>query len=188
MRKSQRGQGLIPRLTMGQLTVRPLQETFTVFIKKAVEGLRLVDFPQRRFLLLDHIEINQRQFHLVQAALTAQQSAVYLQLRPMQHPMVGGLPLQIATKGFDFFQAVTAGIVTIGPATHMQVAVVTGQGYFPLITLTATAGDGGVPGNALLSGGRRGETQIQVAAFGGELRQGAHRHGIAAHSVSRQRT
>jgi hypothetical protein len=90
--------------------------------KNAAMHLALKDFDQTGFLFADDVEVHQRQIDLLKLEFLAHQPAVDLRLRPVQLTVVGRLLAQVATVGFDFFQAVLRGVVAVRPALDLQAA------------------------------------------------------------------
>ncbi|MCY1186039.1 hypothetical protein D9M73_268730 [compost metagenome] len=92
--------------------------------------------------------------------------------------MVGRHARKVAAIGLHFLQAVEVRIVAIGAAAHPQGAELAAEGQCGQVALATPAGHQGVAGDAFLGGGRRGETQVEVALLGGELAERAHGHAV----------
>ena len=128
--------------------------------------------------LRGHVKVDQRQRHLGQLAAAAEQSAIGLQLRPMQLTPVFRDVVGASTDGLDLFQAAVARVVTIGPAAQVQRADIALQRDLGFVVLTSAAGHQALTLEPFHGGGRRRESTVQVAALGSEFAQGPDRHGV----------
>jgi hypothetical protein len=164
---------------VGGLLRRPGGKTPALLLEEGLQRCGLARLDKHSLLTGVDLVIDQRQCHLLQAQLAADQRAVDPGLRPVQLAVVVRHLGQVATVGLDLFQAPGHGIPAVGPAAHAQRPPVARQRHLGLVTRAPAGGDHAVAFHPLGTGGRWGEAQVQVAAFGGELAQGAHRHGVA---------
>ena len=71
-----------------RLAARPRHVTLALIAKKSAQGVSRADLHQHRLLLCCNVEVHQRHLQLRQAPCLAQQMAINLGLRPVQHPVV----------------------------------------------------------------------------------------------------
>lgn len=138
----------ITRITVRHFLFGPMQKQAALVLEEVLQGLGVEGFDQAGFLLADDVEIHQRQVDLLHIELAAHQPAVNLGLRPVQLPMIGRLLAQVATVGFDLFEAVLRRVVAIRPALDLQLQVLAFQRDFTLILLATPRSHGTMPGNA----------------------------------------
>ena len=183
VRKAQSLEALVAFLAVGRLLFRPGQKTRTLQLEEFAQRLRPEALAQNRFLLADDIEVHHRQIHFLQIQLRTQQPAVDLDLRPVQQPVILRNAADIAAVRLDLFQQVLVGIVTVRPATDLQVLKAAAQCQFAQVGCATPRCHRAMPGHALLGSGRRGEAQIQIPFLGSELAQTAHGDAVAHVSV-----
>ncbi|MNN22526.1 hypothetical protein D3C81_1358850 [compost metagenome] len=164
---------------MGHFLFGPLQEQRALLLEKGLEGFGAEGLDQAGFLLADDIEIHQRQIDLLKFEFAAHQPAVDLRLCPVQLAVIGRLLTQVATVGFDFFQAGLRRVVAVRPALDLQLQKLAFEHHFALILFAAPRGHSAVAGDAFQRRGRWGEAQVEVAGLGGELAQCAHGNAVA---------
>ncbi|OQC02801.1 MAG: hypothetical protein BWX79_02751 [Alphaproteobacteria bacterium ADurb.Bin100] len=177
-RKGQRAQRLVPGRPVGGLLRRPGGKVPALLLEKGLQRCGLARLRENGLLACVDVVVDQRQRHLLQAQLVADQRAVDTGLRPVQLAVVVRHMGQVATVGLDFFQAPGHGVPAVGAAPHAQRPPVPRQRHLGLVAHATPGGDHSVAFDAFGPGGRRGEAQVQVATLGGEFAQGAHRHGV----------
>ncbi|MNP29666.1 hypothetical protein D3C76_1227000 [compost metagenome] len=101
----------------------------------------------------------------------------------MQQAVVLRDARHVAAVGLDLFQQVFQRVESIGAAADHQSGILATQRQLGDVADAAPRDHGGVTGDAFLGGGRRGETQVEVALLGGEFAQRAHGDGIG-HAAS----
>ena len=183
IRKPQRLQCTIAPSPMGQFLLCPGQKRLTVSVELGAQCLGRAALAQGRFALTDDIEIDERHRQLIQPAFGAQQVAVDLGLRPVQRPLVGRLPGKIATMRLYLFQPIGVGVVAIGTAAYLEVAIGATQGDLPFVALAPPLSDELMTGDTFLCRRRRREAQIEIAALGREFAQRADGDPIAQESA-----
>lgn len=120
MGKAQLLRRQIARLAMGHFLFSPMQEQTALLLEELSQGVDAERLDQTGFLFADDVEIHQRQIDLLQIQLATHQPAVDFRLRPVQLTVIGRLFAQIATVGFDFFEAVLRWVVAVRPALYLS--------------------------------------------------------------------
>ncbi|MNV19571.1 hypothetical protein D3C71_1104420 [compost metagenome] len=177
-RKRQRGQCRIARGTVGHLLFGPGNEALALGLEVLAQVVGATTLGEHRLLLRAHVLINQRHVDVRQLLLLAQQPAIHLGLRPVQVAVRCGLAVQPPLEGLDLVDALLRGVVAIGPAAHAQALVTAAQCHLGAVACTPARRCHRMARYALQRGGCGRKAQVQVALFGGELAQLAHRHGV----------
>jgi hypothetical protein len=182
VRKFQHGQRRIARAAVRQFAIGPLQECLALRVEKLLQIVGRERLAKRGLFLLVDVEIHQRDVDRRQQARFAQQPAVDFRLCPVQRAVVVGQAREIAAMGLDFLEPVALRIVAVGAAVgaaaNRQMFVETGQRNFGFVMFAAARDHDLVTDHALQRRRRRCETQIEIAALGGEFAQRAHGDGV----------
>ena len=89
---------------MRDLLGRPAEEGLAQLLEEGVQPSDGAALDEDGLLLALDLEVDQRDLHLEQVELGAEEGAVHLCLRPVQGPMVGGNSFELTAKGFDLFE------------------------------------------------------------------------------------
>ena len=116
----------------------------------------------------------------------AQHPAIDHGLGPVQRALPGVLAGQAAAVGLDLFEPARLRVPAVGAAAHQQVAMTGAQADLAQALGAAPAGDQGMTVDALLGRRGGGVAQVQVAAPGHQLAQGAHGQGVPRSRVIRR--
>ena len=174
--------------TVLHLLPGPVQEQRALLIEELLKVGCIEPLVQHGFAFADDVEVHQRQVDMIEPEFLAHQPAIHLDLGPVQLPMVGGLGSEVATVGFDFFQAVGVRVVAVRPAPHLELLVIALQGDLVLIVRAAPGCHRAMADDAFLGAGRRRKAQVEVADLGRELTQRPHGHAVTQAGCSAQRT
>ncbi|HTU56937.1 MAG TPA: hypothetical protein VMF89_00865 [Polyangiales bacterium] len=123
---------------MRQLGLRPLKETRALRFEVFVKRFRRMLLDQHGLSLARDIEVHQRQPDPRKISRLAHQPAIDLHLRPMQRAVIGGHAIQVAAIGFELFELVLAGVVTIRAAADVKRATFGAEPDLGLVAFTAT--------------------------------------------------
>jgi hypothetical protein len=132
-RKGQRAQRLVPGRPVGSLLRRPGGKVPALLLEKGLQRSGLARLHEDGLLACVDVVVDQRQRHLLQAQLAADQRAVDPGLRPVQLAVVVRHMGQVATVGLDLFQAPGHGVPAVGAAAHAQRPPVPRQRHLGLV-------------------------------------------------------
>jgi len=173
-RERQRGQGFVASAAVRGFLFGPGQVGLAAGRERGFQFLGAQALLQHGLVLCGGVHVHQRQVQPLQAAFTAQQRAVGVQLRPVQRAAVLGHGVGSAADGLDLLQSHRLRVVAVGAAAHAKAAAAAFQHHLAFVGGAAPGDDCGLPHQAFQRGGGRCEAAVQVAALRGEGAQPAH--------------